>query len=354
MKKWEECARKEIASTCHQESLALQDSLPEFLQLLIQALSTTVDRTEARRIADRLENERVGKKHGRERAGSLSYTMEQLIYEYHILRQTICDVMEEEAALTPVEREVIVTAIEQAVNDAATEFSQTLRAIQENLTHTIAHDLRGPITAAKSGAQLILRRPEDSEHCIRVASRIVSSMDQLDSMIHDLLDASRYRAGQGVSLQFAECDLDLIARQVADEINFAHGNRVVVNSRKPCLGYWSASGLRRAISNLAANAVKYGAAGTPVIIHVDQTDDTATVAVHNEGTPIPADEKAILFQQFRRSRATSSKAGWGLGLTIVEGMAEAHHGSVRVESEPDKGTTFTLELPKNWQRPKAG
>src|SRR5689334_12317341 len=122
--------------------------------------------------------------------------------------------MEEEAMLTPAEREVIVASIEQAVNDAATQFSETLRDVQEKLTHTLAHDLRSPITAAKTSAQLLLRRPDDVDHCINSATRILNNMDRLNSMIHDLLDASRIRAGQGLPLEFNECDLDLVARQV--------------------------------------------------------------------------------------------------------------------------------------------
>lgn len=349
MRLWEERARKEIAASHQQEALALRNSLPEFLKLIAEALQTNIDRTEARKKADYLEHERVSRLHGRLRAGTLNYSMDQLVYEYHILRQTICDVMEEEEILSPVDREIIVAAVEQAVNHAATEFSQTLRDIQEKLSHTIAHDLRGPITAAKSSAELILRRPDDPDHCVRVASRIVGSMDQLDSMVRDLLDASRFRAGQELLLNFTECDLDLIARQVADEANHTYGYRVEVKSRKPCLGLWSESGLRRAIANLTTNAVKYGAADTLIIISVDQNEDTATVAVHNEGPPIPPEQFEILFQQFRRSRTVADKVGWGLGLTIVEGMAEAHHGQVRVESAAGKGTTFTMEIPKRWQ-----
>ncbi len=347
MKYWEERARREVGAACHQESLALRDSLPEMLQLLATALSTTVDRSDLRILIDRFESERVGRKHGKERAGSLNYSMDQLILEYHILRQTICEVMEEEAILTPIEREAIVASIEQAVNDAATQFSDTLRDIQEKLTHTLAHDLRGPLTVAKTSAQLIMRRPDDENHCIKAASRISNSMDELDSMIHDLLDASRIRVGQGLTLEFDELDSDLIARQVADEANLTYGNRFVVKSTTPCFGYWNENGLRRVMSNLTTNAAKYGAPDTPVTISLIQHEDSISLSVHNEGSVIPKDEQAILFEQFRRSRTAGTAKGWGLGLTIVKGMTEAHHGTVRVESEAGKGTTFTIDLPKD-------
>jgi signal transduction histidine kinase len=69
--------------------------------------------------------------------------------------------------------------------------------------------------------------------------------------------------------------------------------------------------------------------------------------VHNEGTPIPAEEVPILFQQFRRARSAEEKTGWGLGLTVVKGMTDAHHGKIEVTSEAGKGTTFTVKLPKD-------
>jgi signal transduction histidine kinase len=273
--------------------------------------------------------------------------MDQLIFEYHVLRQVICDVIEEECELSALEREIIVAAVEQAVNDAATEFSETLRDIQERLTSTLAHDLRGPITAAKTSAQLLLRRPDDVDHCVRTAARISNNMDRLDSMIHDLLDASRIRAGQGLSLQIGECDLDLIVRQVADEMNEIHGERFVVKSRGHCVGFWSANGMRRLLENLTTNAAKFSTAGTPITLSVTQSTDTAGFSVHNLGKVIPSEEQAILFQQYRRTRNAEARTGWGLGLTVVKGMAEAHHGTIQVESEEGKGTTFSVQLPKD-------
>ncbi len=323
----------------------MRDSLPEYLGQLVDALSTTIDRTDARIKADRVDSIRVGSLHGSDRAGSLNYSMNQLIYEYHILRQVICDVMEEEAILSPAEREIIVASIEQAVNDAATQYSETLREIQERLSNTIAHDLRGPLTAAKSSAQLIMRRPDNVDHCMRNAALISLNMDRLDSMIHDLLDASKVKAGQRLNLDVKECDLDLIARQVADEGSLSYGNRFQIHSTGKCLGYWDENGIRRVIENLSTNAVKYSSPNTPITICIQRVENSVKLSVHNRGAPILKEDQVILFQQFRRIRSKGNKIGWGLGLVIVKGMVEAHRGSIHVESNEEKGTTFTIELP---------
>jgi signal transduction histidine kinase len=69
--------------------------------------------------------------------------------------------------------------------------------------------------------------------------------------------------------------------------------------------------------------------------------------VHNFGKAIPEEEQALLFQQYRRARSAETRTGWGLGLTVVKGMTEAHHGTVQVESKDEKGTTFSVQLPKD-------
>jgi hypothetical protein len=93
--------------------MALRNFLPEYflLLLLVDALSTNIDLTAARMNWDKKNSTRVGKKHGEDRAGSRLYTMDQLIIEYHILREVLCDFFEEEEPLTEIELEVIVCSI---------------------------------------------------------------------------------------------------------------------------------------------------------------------------------------------------------------------------------------------------
>lgn len=344
---WIHRADEEVRAAHFQHTLALRNSLPEYLTQLVDALSHNIDRTSARKRFDKAESTRVGKKHGKERASSMNYTMDQMILEYHILRQVICDVMEDEnVLLSPVDREVIVCSIEQAVNDAATEFSNTLKDIQEKLAHTLAHDLRNPIAAAKVSASLILRRPDNIDGTIKSASRIVGSMDRLDNMISDLLDASRIRAGEKLKLDIKECDLDFIVREVASEAALIHNVAFKIISDSSCKGFWNEDGLRRVVENLTNNAVKYGQKNSLITISLNQDSEKATLAVHNIGNPISKEDLPILFQQFRRAKSVEKKTGWGLGLTMVEGMVESHQGSIKVESEQGKGTTFTIELPK--------
>lgn len=347
MTAWEERANEEILAANQQMSLALKDSLPDYLSHLASTLSNTINRTEARKKKDKDKSTKLGKKHGCDRAQSNNYTMDQLIFEYHILRQVIFDVLEKEKKLNPVEREVIVCSIEQAVNDAATEFSNYMRNLREQVTQVLAHDLRNPLTTAKISTQLILMKPENRENCINKAELTLKSIERIDMMISDLLDASRIKAGEKTILEFKECDLDWIVREIANESNIAIEGRFNVISNGKCLGFWNENGLRRLFENLATNAVKHGQVDAPVTIFIQDDKASATVSVHNIGLPIPTKDKANIFKKFKRSSSSANKKGWGLGLTVVAGMVDGHHGSIKVESDKANGTTFIVKLPKD-------
>src|SRR4028119_1699015 len=86
MQIWEGRARDEVSASMHHDSLVLQNSLPQYLNQLIDELSTKIERTPVRIIADEVESKRISSQHGRERAGYANYSMTQLILEYHLLR----------------------------------------------------------------------------------------------------------------------------------------------------------------------------------------------------------------------------------------------------------------------------
>ncbi len=346
MRMWEVRARNEVSASLHQDSLVLQNSLPKFLNQLVAELSVTDERTSAQIEAHDIENTRIGKQHGHERAGYADYSMTQLIFEYHILRQVLFQVLEEETPLGSRERDIIIDSIEQAVNDAATQFSQTLQDIQELFMVTLTHDLRGPINVVKMGTQLTLRRLERGDSHVDVALRMISAIDRLDAMIQDLLDASRLRAGQSLKLELQECCLHTLVQDVAEDLRFTYGERFVVISHADIKSDCSRKEIRRVIENLAINAVKYGAPDTPITLTLEQTETHISLTIHNQGNPIPPDAQSILFQQFRRTASAQQQKGWGLGLFLAKSIVEAHQGTIAVESTESKGTSFIIKLPR--------
>lgn len=233
--------------------------------------------------------------------------------------------------------------LESTVEDLEKE-----RELRDRFVAALTHDLRTPLTAAKMSAQLLLRRAADPAHLQKIAGRIVDNMDRADLMIRDLLDASRIKAGERIALNLEECDLVEIARAAIEDMASVHGDRFVLAAPDAIPATCDRTAVRRMIENLAGNAVKYGAATSPITISLRRNESEAEISVHNEGNPIPLQAQGMLFEAYRRldSAGSQLQKGWGIGLTLVRGFARAHGGSVSVQSSESTGTRFSIHLPQ--------
>jgi signal transduction histidine kinase len=230
--------------------------------------------------------------------------------------------------------------------EACTAYVLVQATLRDRLVATIAHDLRNPLSAAQTAAALIARRP-DAKQVPEWARRIVDNIGRVDRMVQDVLNAMRLRAGARLQLAITECDLVEVVKQTVDGIQVDDAERLVVAAPVPVRGYFAQDVLRRAVENLVDNAVKYGAPSRPITIAVHETHGRAIVTVHNHGNHIPAEKRETLFRAFQRltEAEESGKTGWGLGLAQVRAVAEAHGGSIGIDSLPERGTTFTIDIP---------
>ncbi|HYO68564.1 MAG TPA: ATP-binding protein, partial [Archangium sp.] len=237
-----------------------------------------------------------------------------------------------------------------AREEAETTLSQLRleRELREQFVSALSHDLRTPLTAAKMSAQLIPRQPNLPDKVYSLAARVRQNIDRADQMITDLLDSNRIRAGQRLPIEAAPCELRQVVADTLEELSSVHGERFHFQGGERLEGRWDARALRRLVENLCGNAIKYGDATRQVTVSLEQHGDEVVLAVHNWGEPIAPEEREKLFHYFTRARSAevSGKKGWGIGLTLVKGVAEAHGGSVCVESTPEKGTTFHVRLPR--------
>lgn len=239
----------------------------------------------------------------------------------------------------------------QAERDRANRRAEELEtacSARDRFIASLTHDLRNPLAAARSLLELLWRQPARLSESVNIPARVMRTLDRVDTMIADLLDASRIHAGQPLALELQPCDLVALAHEAVDDLGVLYGNRVKLMAHVESLqGHFAADKLRRLIENLVSNGIKYGVPGGVVTVDLDQRGGQARLRVHNHGAPIPADEQEQLFQPFARSRSAleSGKAGWGLGLMLVRGIAQAHGGTVGVRSGPGEGTTFTVSLP---------
>lgn len=222
------------------------------------------------------------------------------------------------------------------------------RELREQFVAMLSHDLRTPLTAAKISAVVLLKKGSDPGTVYKLATRISDNVDRAERMIQDLLDTSRIRAGQPVALDLAPCSLNGLLAETLEELSQIHGDRFRLHAPEAIEGNWSCTAVRRIVENLCNNAVHHGSTERKITVEASKVEPAAaTVSVHNWGDPIPAEDQKILFEPYRRAGSIQARAekGWGLGLTLVKGLAQAHGGSVEVTSTAEAGTTFTVRLP---------
>ncbi len=344
---WEARCLQDISAAHTVDSLTLRDSLPHYLDHLSEALATN-RRMDPRAVSLRdEESTRIGKLHGAQRASRKSYALGEVVWEYHILREVLFQVLEADGALPQGPRDLILNSIEQGVNAAVIEFSQVHAQIQETFVNTLTHDLKTPIWVARMNATVSSKEAGVTGSTITSIKNILVSLNRVDSMIHNLLDASRVRAGNPVYLEFVQCDLDALIREVVEEMTMVHGDRIILNSCGPLPGKWGSEGLKRAVENLIGNAAKYGASRKPISVSLKHATEAVAITVHNEGSVLTDEDIPRLFESFGRGNRAESptQPGWGLGLTVVKGVVEAHKGHIRVDSSESQGTSFILEIP---------
>ena len=337
---WEARVRAAVPAARGASHAILIDTLPALLRMLAEALAADHPRPTA------TAGSTIALEHGGERARLTSFRLDDLLAEYRTLRDVLLEVLEEDGPLTRGERTILFASMDATMQEASTSYVLVQEGLREQLFAIVAHDLRNPLAAARANLSLVLRKP-GAPDVPRWAARAVEAVDRVDRMLQDMLDAMRVQAGAAMTLELTECDLVEITQQAAEHLESGHGDRFVVVAPAPVHGRFGAEAMRRAIENLGGNAVKYGDPARPITITVEQRHGRALVYVHNDGAHIPVEEQETIFRAFHRRSDVSAGGprGWGLGLAQVRAVAEAHGGSIGVDSVPGRGTTFVIDVP---------
>jgi signal transduction histidine kinase len=195
---------------------------------------------------------------------------------------------------------------------------------------------------------LLQKKVHEPQGLLLLANRIVSNAKRADAMICDLLDANHIQVGQPMAVFVTLGFLDELVAAACQELAELHGDRLQASDKPgPLLGLWDAKGIRRVVENLVGNAFKYAKPGGRVTLGLSRSGQWLDLTVHNEGEAISLVEQQAIFDPFYRTLSASggTQPGWGVGLTLVKGIAQAHGGSVTVQSTPIDGTTFLVRFP---------
>jgi two-component system, OmpR family, phosphate regulon sensor histidine kinase PhoR len=223
-----------------------------------------------------------------------------------------------------------------------------LEVLRRDFVANASHELKTPVAALRVLAETVLTAlPDDPEAGRRFAERIAREAERLDVLVRDLLDLSRVERG---TLDVEPVDLVGLAKEVVGGYgDLAEERRIRLHSElQPQVSMrGDRAQLGLLLSNLLDNALRYTPAKGTVCVRLDATESRAMLQVADTGEGIPARELSRVFERFYRvdkARARQT-GGTGLGLAIVRHVAEAHGGTVRVDSELGRGSTFTVALP---------
>jgi PAS domain S-box-containing protein len=227
---------------------------------------------------------------------------------------------------------------------------QNEASFRDQLLAIVGHDLRTPLSGVLMGARILQAHRTLAPPDRSAVDRIIRQAERMNRMVHDLLDYSRLRVGQRLTVVHARCDLAAIAAEVVAAMSVSEPERAVrLVVHGDARGEWDTDRLSQVLSNLIGNALAHGSPDSPVTVRVEPRAEEVLVSVHNEGTPIPPDAIGHLFEPFWRGGARLEKrtsGGLGLGLFIVQEIVRAHGGTLGVRSSRSEGTTFSIALPR--------
>ena len=241
-------------------------------------------------------------------------------------------------------------AAEERIRSLYHEAQGAVRLRDEFLL-TASHELRTPVTSLRLTLQNLRRGersgqplgPEVMSRSVDIATR---QGERLNRLVEDLLDVSRLETGL-LPLELGDVDLGAVVRDVVERFGAdldRAGCEVAIRGDAVVTGRWDRSRIDQVVTNVLSNAIKFGA-GKPIEILFDAQAGTARLTVRDQGIGIDDAQQARIFERFARAVSTHHYGGVGLGLYISRRIVEAHGGTIRVESQPGSGSSFTVELP---------
>ncbi|HZN04285.1 MAG TPA: ATP-binding protein [Candidatus Polarisedimenticolia bacterium] len=236
----------------------------------------------------------------------------------------------------------------RTLNDTADRMTAVYRRI-EQFAANVAHELRTPLTILRGEAELALAEPRSREELQRLSQTYLEESVRLSGIVDDLLTLAHADPSR-VQVERRPIDMEALVEDLRDDagiLTHDKGLRVDLVENAPATILGDVARLRRLFRSLIANAVRYTDAGGFIGIRSHREGNAVRVSIEDSGIGIPEESLPRIFDRFYRAdpaRARDS-GGTGLGLSLARWVAEAHGGTIAVESAVGRGSTFTVTLP---------
>lgn len=238
-----------------------------------------------------------------------------------------------------------------AFNNMTANTEKLLKELK-TISDNIAHDLRTPITRIRGKAELAVLNPEDSSE---LAGDVAEECAEMLTMINTMLEITQTESGIAQD-DFDDLDLTALTAAVLELFStVAEDKGITLHQELPAQPL-SACGnkvkYQRLLANLLDNAIKFTPSGGTVSVRLEPGDSEFTLRISDTGCGIPPEARSHIFERFYRSDSSRSLPGNGLGLSLVKAIVSVAGGTIEVESEVNRGTTFLVTLPRWRQKTK--
>lgn len=228
--------------------------------------------------------------------------------------------------------------------------ARKIETMRRDFVVNISHELKTPVGALSLLAETVQDAADDPDAVRKFASRMQAEASRLAQLVQEIIELSRLQTA-GALEEMRLVDLDAVLAEAADRAQTTAAARKVtidIGGDTGAKVFGDRNLLVTAVRNLLDNAVAYSPEATRVGVGVKAVGEIVEIAVVDSGIGIPAHEQERIFERFYRVDPARSRdtGGTGLGLSIVKHVAADHGGEVTVWSQPGRGSTFTLRLPK--------
>lgn len=242
--------------------------------------------------------------------------------------------------------------LSQAANGMFSRLEQSFSA-QQRFVAEASHELKTPLMVLRAGVERALTNPKIPPESLEPLDESLEEINRMSELVDSLLMLARADEGRA-PLAVADCDLSELVSEAGETANIlAEANSITEVTEVPAAPVVLAvdrNRIRQLLLNLVTNAVKFTPPGGEVRVGLADQGDTVQVVVRDTGIGIAAGDLPHIFDRFWRAdparQRDEAKAGTGLGLAITKWIAEAHGGTISVQSRPGKGTVFTVSLPR--------
>ena len=350
---WEQRVRRDVPRAHREGTRVLRNSLPRFLDEIARTLplGKGVDPLQVKAL--------IASEHGGTRALWEDYSLEQVLFEYSLLREVILEVLDTKGAVPQQERDLIWVSIERAMRLAGAEFARVQRdalddadRMKNEFLVMLGHELRSPLSAINQATHLLERTSRGEERVDHSRAIIERQVQHLIRLVDDLVAVSRVATGE-TEFRLETIDLRTVienalttSRAAIDE---RHHRLTTSLPEEPLRVNADRDRLAQVFINLLGNAARYTDEGGELSLTLQSEGDEAVIRLRDNGIGIAPEMLPHIFDMFTQvdASAARSRGGLGMGLTLAKRLVEGQGGSITARSEGlGKGSEFAVRLPR--------